>query len=60
MKLCSTSEVNHIVLTAQDLATSYSNYQNKVDLMSPYNSSRGINCLEKVSTAQSGIIKFVA
>ncbi|XP_060569402.1 deubiquitinase MYSM1-like [Ruditapes philippinarum] len=47
-KLCNMSEVNHIVLTAQDLATSYSNYQNKVDLTSIYNSSRGVSCLEKM------------
>ncbi|XP_053394594.1 histone H2A deubiquitinase MYSM1-like isoform X2 [Mercenaria mercenaria] len=45
---CDTSEINHIVLTAQDLATSYSNYPNRVDLTSVYSSSRGITFLEKM------------
>lgn len=48
---CDISEVNHIMLTAQDLATSYSNYPNRVDLASTYSSSKGITCLEKVSPA---------
>lgn len=45
---CDISEVNHIMLAAQDLATSYSNYPNRVDLVSMYSTPRGITCIEKM------------
>ena len=43
------SEINNLILTAQDLATSYSTYRNRVDLTSVYRRSTGLTCLDKVT-----------
>jgi len=45
---CEVSEVNHIILTAQDLATSYTANKHRVDLASTYSTARQMTCLEKV------------
>ncbi|KAL4235755.1 Myb-like [Mactra antiquata] len=45
---CDSTEINQIILAAQDLATSYANFPNKVDLSSKYCSYREITCLEKM------------
>ena len=42
------NDISNLILTAQDLATSYSSYQNRVDLNSIYRSLTGITCLDKV------------
>ena len=42
------NDISNLILTAQDLATSYSSYQNRVDLNSIYRSFTGITCLDKV------------
>ena len=41
-------EISNLLLTAQDLATSYSTYRNRVDLTSLYRRTSGVTCLDKV------------
>ena len=51
------SDMTNLVLTSQDLATSYSTYRNRVDLTSLYRRSAGITCLDKV-IGHCFILKF--
>ena len=56
------SDITNLALTAQDLATSYSSYRNRVDLSSMYRRTGGVTCLDKVGnlyiSGKMGFRKF--